>query len=388
MSQMQNPEDPRLWKRHRGKLLLLVLAILVIWGVSERVLTRAALARSTEEAALPDVVLVHASHGQGGEDLVLPAELRAYNEASIYARTSGYLRAWHTDIGTAVKKGQLLAEIDTPEIDQQLAQAQADLASAQANEELARSTSERWQQLLQADSVSHQEAEQKAGDAAAKRAALASAKANLARLRDLESFKRVLAPFDGVVVARNTDIGALINAGQNSGAELFRIADTHALRVYVQLPQPYAALAQPGVPAQLRFSERPGQSFEARLVRSAGAFDPQTRSLQAELELDNSRYHLLPGAYGEAHFKLPEGSTGSLRLPANTVLFRSEGLQVAVVDAQQRVHLRSIHQGRDFGGEIEVLDGIRESDQVVLNPPDSLRDGARVRPVATAKAAS
>lgn len=369
---------PRTGARLGTKLALLLLLALAIWGVSNRVLTRSALARTAQDAATPDVVVVQPQRSGEGEDLVLPAELRAYQEAPIYARTSGYLKAWYTDIGSSVKRGQLMALIDTPEIDQQLAQARADLASAQANYALAQSTAERWQQLLAVQAVSQQDTDQKLGDAAAKKALLASAQANLARLHDLESFKRVLAPFDGTVVARNTDVGALINAGQSAGAELFRVADTHALRIYVQVPQPYAALTVPGLGAKLLFSEHPERQYDARLVRSAGALDPATRSLQAELEVDNRQYHLLPGAYGEVHFQLGQG-VSSLRIPANAVLFRSEGLQVAAVDAQQTVHLKHIQQGRDFGPSIEVLSGIDEKDRLILNPPDSLREGQKVK---------
>jgi RND family efflux transporter MFP subunit len=314
---------------------------------------------------------------------VLPGSVQAFIEAPIYARTNGYLKAWYTDIGSPVKKGQLLAEIDTPEVDQQLSQAQADLDTARANETLSRSTNKRWQGLLATESVSQQDAEEKAGDAAAKTAAVASAAANVARLRDLESFKRVVAPFDGVVTARNTDIGALINAGQSSGSELFRIADTLKLRIYVQVPEPYAAAAKPGLEAELRFAEQPNRKYVAQTVRTANALDPALRTLQVELQLDNRAQEVFPGAYAEVHFKLA-GNAASLRLPANTVLFRAAGLQVATVDPTQHVKLKSIVQGRDFGTTIEVLSGIDANDLVVLNPPDSIADGEPVNVAAPA----
>jgi RND family efflux transporter MFP subunit len=310
--------------------------------------------------------------------LVLPGTVQAYIEAPIYARTSGYLKDWLTDIGTDVVKGQLLGEIETPEVDKQLSQAQADLATARANEALANSTNERWKGLLATESVSKQDADEKAGDAAAKKATASSAAANVARLQELESFKRVVAPFTGVITARNTDIGALINAGQSPGTELFRIADTHKLRVYVQVPEAYASATRPGLEAELHFTEQPQRVFRAKTVRTANALDPTLRTLQVELELDNEKREVFPGAYADVHFRLP-ASAQSLRLPANTVLFRAAGLQVATVDAQQHVKLKSIVEGRDFGTTIEVLSGLEPQDQVILNPSDSVTDGVPVR---------
>ena len=259
----------------RYSLLLLVTALaLAAWGEISRVMARDALRKEAARDAVPTVVTVTANRTSLGEDLVLPGTVQAFVEAPIYARTSGYLKTWYTDIGTPVKKGQLLAEIETPEVDQQYAQAQADLETARANESLSNSTNKRWQGLLSTESVSQQDADEKAGDAAAKKAALASAAANVARLRDLESFKRVVAPFDGVVTVRNTDIGALINAGQSSGSELFRVADTHKLRIYVQVPETYAAAAQPGLEADLRFAEQANKKYVAQTVRTSNALDP------------------------------------------------------------------------------------------------------------------
>lgn len=352
--------------------------ILAAWGEFSRITARNALARETNRNAVATVVTVTASHNGAAEELVLPGTVQAFVEAPIYARTSGYLQAWYTDIGTQVKKGQLLAQIETPEVDQQLTQARADLGTAHANENLSISTNQRWQGLLATESVSKQEAEEKAGDAAAKKAAVASAAANVARLRDLESFKRVLAPFDGVVIARNTDIGALINAGQSAGTELFRIADTDKLRIYVQVPEIYAATAKPGLGAELRFTEQPEKTYLAQAVRTSNALDPILRTLQVELELDNANHEVFPGAYAEVHFKLAAGAA-TLRLPANTVLFRAAGLQVAIVDSTQHVHLKSIVQGRDFGNTIEVLSGIDANDKVIVNPSDSITDGVEVR---------
>jgi RND family efflux transporter MFP subunit len=378
--QSTDAQDRNLSKKiRRYSLILLAVAVaLGVWGEVSRVLARSTLGKETAEAAVPTVVTVTAERTTLGEELVLPGTVQAFIEAPIYARTSGYLKDWHSDIGAQVTKGQLLGEIEAPEVDQQLSQAQADLATARANESLANSTDARWQGLLATESVSKQDADEKAGDAAAKKAAADSAAANVARLHELESFKRIVAPFTGVITARNTDIGALINAGQSAGAELFRIADTHKLRVYVQVPEAYAAAMSPGLDAELRFSEQPNKTFAAKTVRTSNALDPIQRTLQVELELDNEKREVFPGAYAEVHFKLAARAE-SLRLPSNTVLFRAAGLQVATIDGQKRVKLKSIVQGRDFGNAIEILSGLDADEVVVLNPPDSVTDGMLVR---------
>jgi len=383
------PPDANLSRKIRRYSLGLLAIALVLgaWGEISRVMARSSLSRQTASDAVPTVITVKPNRTDLGEELILPGTVQAFIQAPIYARTNGYLKVWYTDIGSAVKKGQLLAEIETPEIDQQLTQAQADLATARANESLANSTNARWQGLLETESVSKQDAEEKAGDAAAKKAAADAAAANVSRLHDLESFKRVVAPFDGVVTARNTDIGALINAGQSAGSELFRMADTHMLRIYVQVPEPYAAAAQPGVAAELKFSEQQGKTYVATTVRTAHALDPALRTLQVELQLDNAKHEIFPGAYAEVHFKLA-GNNQTLRLPANTVLFRAPGLQVATIDPQHRIKLKSIVEGRDFGNSIEVLSGLDADDVVVLNPPDSITDGVPVRVAAPPKEAA
>ena len=367
--------------QHASRYALIVLAIALIvavWCIVSRVNARTALGKETAIAAVPTVVTVKPSQAPASEALILPGSVQAYYEAPIYARTSGYLKLWYTDIGARVKKGQLLADIDTPEVDQELSQAQADLATAEANYQLARTTDERWQGLLTTGSVSKQDADQRAGDAAAKKAAVQSAAANVARLRDLESFKRVLAPFEGVVTQRNTDIDALINAGQSPGTALFRVADTHRLRIYVSVPQPYAAAVAPGGSADLVFAEHPGKSFPARVAFTAQALDPATRTLQVELQVDNPSGELFPGAYAEVHFKLATPAA-TLRLPVNAIMFRAAGLQVATVSGDHHVRLKSITEGRDFGASIEVLSGIGSDDDVIINPPDSISDGASVR---------
>ena len=355
-----------------------VVVLLAIWGILSRLIARSALAHEAHEAAIPTVITAKPHQGPAADALVLPGSVQAYYEAPIYARTSGYLKAWHTDIGTAVKKGQLLAEIEAPEVDQQLRQAEADLGTARANYELARSTNERWQGLLATESVSQQDADQRAGDAAAKSAAQMSAAANVARLREMEGFKRVVAPFAGVVTQRNTDVGALINAGEAPGSALFRVADTHRLRIYVQVPQAYAAQVRTGMSASLEFTDHPGQHYSAAVASTAHALDAVSRTLQVELQIDNASGELLPGAYVQVTFALPP-SSGTLRVPVNAVIFRGKTPQVATVDEAQRVRLRDIAEGRDFGTEIEVLAGINANDTLVLNPPDSIADGQQVR---------
>ncbi|HEY2807362.1 MAG TPA: efflux RND transporter periplasmic adaptor subunit [Steroidobacteraceae bacterium] len=364
--------------RRYAYILLGVALVLAIWGIVSRLSARNALERQSAESAFVTVLTAQPKRGPGADSLVLPGNVQAFYEAPIYARTNGYLKTWHTDIGTPVKKGQLLAEIDTPEVDQQLRQAQADLATAEANYQLARTTDERWKGLLATQSVSQQDADQRAGDAAAKLAARNSAGANVARLQETESFKRVLAPFDGVVTQRNTDVGALINAGQNSGSPLFRVADTHRLRIYVSVPQPYASSIHRGQTAGLVFADRPGTRYTATIENTANALEPTSRTLQVELQIDNSKGELLPGSYGQVYFDVA-GDDNTLRIPVNSVLFRTAGLQVATLDHEHRVHMKTITQGRDFGTEVEVLSGIDPADTLVLNPPDSITDGMQVR---------
>jgi RND family efflux transporter MFP subunit len=368
--------DPR---TRRYVLILVSVAVLfAIWGIVTRLSARIALEKQASAAGVATVTTAKPHAGPGSDKLVLPGSVQAFYEAPIYARTNGYLKVWNTDIGTPVKKGQLLALIDTPEVDQELLQAQADLATAAANYQLARTTNERWQGLLSTESVSQQDADQRAGDAAAKAAARQSAAANVARLQELESFKRVLAPFDGIVTQRNTDIGALINAGQSAGNALFRVADVHRLRIYVSVPQPYASAIHTGLTAELEFADHPGRRYQAVVANSAQALDANSRTLQVELQIDNAKGELLPGSYAQVYFTLT-GADNTLRIPVNTVLFRTDGLRVAVLDEQHRVHLQSITEGRDFGTEIEVLSGLTANDVLVANPPDSITDGVQVR---------
>jgi RND family efflux transporter MFP subunit len=375
--------EPRNTRRYFWVLLVIGVA-LAVWGEVSRVRIHANLRRASAAATVPVVLIVTPKPAAQNEELVLPGTVQAFIEAPIYARTSGYLKAWYADIGSQVTKGQLLGEIETPEVDQQFSQAQADLATARANESLSNTTNVRCIGLLSTDSVSKQDADEKAGDAAAKKAAATSAAANLARLRELESFKRVVAPFTGVITVRNTDIGALINAGQSTGLELFHIADTRKLRIFVQVPEIYASATTPGLRAELQFAEHPGKAYLATIVRTANSLDPVLRTLLVELQLENSSGEILPGAYAEVHFNLT-ADKATLQLPANTVLFRAAGLQVATVDAQQHVMLKSFVPGRDFGNAIEVLSGLSVNDAVILNPPDSITDGSLVRIAANQK---
>jgi RND family efflux transporter MFP subunit len=359
-------------------VVLVVAVVLAVWGIVSRLDTRAELRRTSSQDAITTVVTAKPQLSGAGDQLVLPGIVQAYVESPIYARTNGYVKSWRTDIGTRVHKGDLLAEIETPEVDKQLAQARADLATAQANLAIAMITNQRWQGLLKTQAVSKQDADNRAADAAAKKTTVDSAEQNVARLKDLESFKRVVAPFDGVITARNIDVGYLINAGQSPGTELFRLADIHRLRIYAQVPEAFAAATQTGLKAQLHFAERPGVSYAADTIRTSNALDPTARTLQVELQLDNREAQLFPGSYTEIHFELPS-SSATLRLPANTVLFRGKNQQIAVVDRDHRIKLKDIDQGRDFGKTIEVLHGLDPDDSVVVNPPDSIEDGMQVR---------
>jgi RND family efflux transporter MFP subunit len=366
-------------KAHPARTAVVAVVIVAVLGIAIRLENRFMLRRASERQSVPTVAVTKASTAPRGEDLVLPGNVEAFVSAPIYARTSGYLKRWLVDIGTPVKAGQVLAEIDTPEVDQQLVQAQADLRTAEANETLSRSTAERWQALLKTDSVSKQEADEKSGDLASKQAQTAAARANLQRLHDLQNFQRLVAPFDGTITARNTDVGQLVSNG--SGTELFHIADLRKLRVYAQVPQPYAPRMQKGLAADLVFAERPDEKFPASVVRTADALDPASRTLLVELQVDNAKGELFPGSYCEVHFKVPSAAN-VVRVPANALIFRGEGTMIATVRPDNHVAINKVTIGRDFGTELEVVAGLAPGASVIVSPPDSLQDGAQVRVVA------
>lgn len=389
-------KDPQSFRKlSSGPILLggLVLALsTAAWGIHARLDAETTLARATDAAALPTVATVVAQAGPAQDEIVLPGTVQAEYETTIYARTSGYVKRWHVDIGARVRAGDLLAEIESPEIDQQLAQArarlvqlQASLVQAQSNMELARITSGRSARLVPEGWTSRQQGDQDRLTYAASIAAVEVARANIeaqqaevGRLQQLTSFERVVAPFNGVITSRQVDIGNLINAGSGTGPELFRVADTSRLRIYVQVPQSYAASIRPGLTVDLRFPEYPGRIFAAALVRSANAIEPQARTLLVELEADNAKGELLPGGYTEVHFKLPVADRG-VRVSANALLFRAEGPQIATSGPDGRVVLHAVKLGRDFGTTVEIHTGIAPGDVVVLNPPASLETGAQVR---------
>ena len=361
---------------------VLVLGIVIYSGIHERAQAENSLGVSTERAAVPIVNVVEPSSGGLSQEIVLPGNTQAFNDTPIYARTSGYLKHWYVDIGAHVKQGQLLADIDTPEVDQQLEQARADLKNSQANEQLAQITAARWQNLLKTNSVSKQETDQAVSDLSARQASVDSMTANVHRLEQLQSFEKVYAPFAGVITARNTDIGALINAGAGGvPQELFHMAAVNKLRVYVAVPEVDSLAAQTGAKAALTLDEFPGETFEGTIVRDSDSIDSATRTLNVEVDVNNAQGRIKTGAYAFVHLKLPQSvhaSAQSLTIPANTLLFRSEGLRVGVI-RNGHAELTPIKIGRDFGATVEVVAGLQPTDQVIVNPSDSLTSGSPVQ---------
>jgi RND family efflux transporter MFP subunit len=383
-------EVPSDWRCESGRAILIVLvvlavvAVIVIAGVVPRFRARAALKTETRELAVPTVAVMQAKLGDPRTEIVLPGNMQAFTDSPIYARTNGYLKAWYHDIGSRVKKGDLLAVIESPEVDQQLDQARADLNTAQANYALARTTAERYQNLLKSGSVAKQDVDNAVGDFQAKTAAVASAQANVKRLEELQSFEKVYAPFDGVITARNTDVGHLINSGAGSAAtELFHMSAIRKLRVYVNVPQQYSASARPGLSATITLPEFPGRRFTGLLARTSDSIDAASRTLLVEVDVDNPTGELLPGAYAEVHFQIPN-ATRALILPVSSLIFRSQGLQVGTVENGRAV-LKNITLGRDFGNEVEVIAGLNATDKVIVNPPDSLVAGELVRIVSSSE---
>ncbi len=377
--QQRQPNKPQ---KHRGYLVAGLLAILflvaAILGIASRFSERNALAKETEALAVASVSVIHPKAEPPQEQLVLPSTLQAYTESPIYARTSGYLKKWYKDIGSRVRQGEILADIETPEIDQELMQAKAARDQASAQVEIARSSAKRWENLQKMDAVAQQETDERNSGYTQAQANLAAADANVRRLEQLESFKHVYAPFSGVITRRNVDIGALINSG-NTGAnqQLFNIARTDPIRVYVSVPEAYAGMVRPGVHATIQLSSADGQNFSGNVVRNAEAIDPATRTLLTEIDVPNSKGELLPGSYAQVHFAL-KVAVPRLTIPVNAMLTRAEGTHAAVVDGNGKVQLKPIVIGRDYGRDVEVLSGIEQGDLIVLNPSDSLEDGQQV----------
>jgi multidrug efflux pump subunit AcrA (membrane-fusion protein) len=370
------------------------LAFVIHSGIKTRVQANTNLVKTTDQAAVLTVSVVHPEASAPTDELVLPGSTQAFTDAPIYARTSGYVKKWHFDIGTRVKQGQLLAEIDSPEIDRQVQQARADLETAQANHNLAQTTAARWEFLLKTDSVSKQETDQAVSNMKATQAIVNSNTANVHRLEELQSFEKVYAPFDGVITARNTDVGALITAGASPGTgsgaittaapggnpaarELFHMAALHTIRVFVAVPEVYARAAVNGATVSLTADAYPGRVFRGTLVRNSNAIDPASRTLLVEVDVVNADGRLLPGAYASVHLKLP-GRANSVTVPANTLLFRTEGLRVGVVRNGQ-AQLIPIQIGRDYGSRVEILSGLASTDDVILDPLDSLISGTPVK---------
>ena len=354
---------------------LLLLALILVLVIHSRLTARRALVSSTRDAGRIPVSVVHATRSAAKTELMLPANVQAFVETPIYARTDGYLRRWLVDIGSKVRAGELLATIETPEVDQELKQTEAALAQAQANLDLARITAERWQNLLRFDGVSRQEVDQNVGAYKARQADFRAALANVERLKDLQAFQRVVAPFAGIITARNTDVGALISAG--TSRELFRLAQTDPLRVYVSVPEIYSRSMIPGVTAELLVAEYPNKAYPGKVVRTAGAILPSSRTLLTEVRVPNSKGELLPGAFGQVRFQLAQPRE-ALIIPTNTLLFRAKGTQVALVSQNRTVHLQNVTLGRDFGTSAEVLSGLSQEDQIIVNPSDSISEGSSV----------
>ena len=361
---------------------IFIIVAIAILGIGYRYIEYLQLRRATAQRAILNVAIIKAAAEPITEKIILPANVVAWHETTIYARTNGYVEQWLVDIGAQVKAGQLLAIIATPEVNAELRQTEADLKTAQANNHLAQTTAKRWVNLLKTDSVSKQETDEKVSDAQAKAAIVKSTIANRDRLRDLVSFQRVVAPFDGVIMSRTTDVGRLINAGSGT-VPLFQMVQSNRLRVYVRVPEYFSSSIHRNLIAELQFTEHPGKSYSAKLLDTAQAIDRKTRTLLVQFEIDNASYELLPGSYTQLHLILPSNKNNVL-LPVNTLIFRAQGMQVATIDGDSEVILKPITIGRDFGDTVEVVAGLTVGETVILNPPDSLMSNQKVRVVSTA----
>ena len=373
------PELPPARPRTAIIIVVLVVVVLVLSGAFSmftRIRAGHALAKETEVDSVATVTVVHPTAEKPDEELVLPGSLQAYEESPIYARTSGYLVRWYKDIGSHVNKGELLADIDTPEVDQELSQARANRQQVVAQRDLAKISADRWQNLRKTDSVSQQEADTQSSAYQQAVANLASADANVRRLEQLESFKHVYAPFSGVLVKRNVDPGALINAGAG-GVELFILAKVDPIRVFTNVPQAYSPAIKNGMPAYVTLQEIPGDKFKGTVARTADAIDPATRTLLTEVDVPNKDGRLLRGSFGEVHFA-PKINTERVTVPVNAMLFRQEGARLAVVGTDNKVQLRPINIGHDYGTTLEILGGVSVTDRIIINPSDSLEEGQKV----------
>jgi RND family efflux transporter MFP subunit len=359
-------------------IVVLAAGTLVIRGIHSRTQAANVVRERTLDQAVTPVAVMHPKRGQMTDEIALPGNIQAFVDAPVYARISGYLKKWTFDIGAHVKAGDILAEIDAPEVEQQLAQARAQLATAQANLKLAEVTMNRDLTLMK-DAIAKQDLDNAIGAFEADKATVQSAAANVKYLEQMVAFEKVIAPFDGIVTARNTDIGQLVNAGNGGAAvELFHISSTSKLRIFVSVPQTYSSVAGPGVRAEITLTERPGQHYAGTIARNTGAINAASRTLLTEVDLDNSAGQLLPGAFAVVHLKLPS-ATAAVIIPVTSLIFRSQGLQVAVVRDGNRAEFVNVTEGRDFGSSVEITSGVSPDDWVIVNTPDSLVPGAPVR---------
>ncbi len=399
------PTESKSTAQARRRMLMLVsglvtLAVLVaIGGIVPRVRARSSLREQTEKLAVPTVAITTAQPGTPTRELVLPGTIQEYLDAPIYARTNGYVHGWHHDIGSHVRKGELLAIIETPELDQQVTQAQAEVVSAEQNLKLAQITAQRYQGLIASDAVSKQSNDTASTSAITQSSAVDSARANLNQLLEMQSFERVTAPFDGVVTARNVDVGQLVDAGSNGGTgsqsstsgnamsgssvtprELFHVSNTRTLRIFINVPEQDAPSTRAGAMTNITVAEYPGRIFHGKITRNSQAIDLQTRTLMAEVDIDNRSGELLPGGYAQVHLQLPLDHP-TLIVPVSALLFRAEGLRIVTLDADDRAHLTPLILGRDWGTQVEVLAGLQSGERILMVPPDGIVEGEKVRVV-------